>query len=85
MILNLVRAISIYVSVPIAFAFYGLNGALLAIALREAAVMPLIFWFNAKHGLNNFRFEALWLLFWPVGWVLGQGILVAHQWLVASA
>ena len=80
-VLNVARAVSLYVTVPVAFHFYGLSGAMIAIALREIVSVPLIFWFNAKHQLNNFRLELLWLLFWPLGWVSGAGVLALKTWI----
>lgn len=80
-VLNVARAASLYVTVPVAFHFYGLSGALVAIALREVVSVPLIFWFNARYKLNNFRLELLWLLFWPLGWCLGAGLLVVKSWI----
>ncbi len=80
--LNLVRAASLFVAVPAAFYYFGLNGALIAIGLREIFALPLIFWFNAKHGLNNFRLELFWTLFWPVGWCLGQLFLITQAWVI---
>ena len=82
--LNLLRLLLVAIAVPGAFQLYGFTGALVAIALRDLAVVPLLFWFNSKHGLNNFRLESLWLLFWPAGWCAGAATLAVHEWLVAS-
>lgn len=81
-VLNVARVISLYVAVPAAFHLYGLNGALVAIALREVITIPFIFWFNARHGLNSFKLELLWLLFWPLGWCLGAALLSVHAWVL---
>lgn len=81
-VLNLVRAVSLFVSVPVAFHFFGLQGALVAIGLREIVSLPLIFWFNAKHDLNNFRLELVTPLFWPIGWCLGELFLTAYAWII---
>ncbi len=83
-VLNIVRAIALYSTVPAAFHFYGITGALYAIALREVVAVPLIVWFNAKHGLNNFRFEMLWLVFWPAGWLLGVGLVAMYAWVTGA-
>jgi hypothetical protein len=37
-----------------------------------APVVPLVFWLNRNHGLNNFRFEIMVLLAWPIGYYIGQ-------------
>lgn len=78
-VLNLVRATTIFVGVPAGYALFGLTGALLAIALKDLTSLPLIFWFNRKHSLNNLALEACWLLFWPVGWVAGSMASTLHQ------
>jgi O-antigen/teichoic acid export membrane protein len=83
-ILNLVRAISLFVTVPVAFNFFGLQGALIAIGLREIISLPLIFWFNAKHDLNNFRLELVAPLFWPIGWCLGELFLIMYSWIIKT-
>ena len=70
--LNFVRFVSIYALVPIGYRLWGLEGALYAIALRELPVVPLIFWFNARHRLNNLRLELASLLFWPLGYAIGE-------------
>jgi O-antigen/teichoic acid export membrane protein len=80
-VLNVARAVSLYVTVPVAFHFYGLSGAMVAIALREVVSIPLIFWFNSKHQLNNFRLELLWWLFWPLGWLSGAAVLSVKTWI----
>lgn len=77
-ILNAARVLSL-LAVPLAFQVYGLTGALFAIAFRELPVLPIIFWLNKKHNLNNFRLELLWLTMWPVGWLLGRAVLVVFN------
>jgi O-antigen/teichoic acid export membrane protein len=84
-VLNIARAVALYLLVPLAFHQFGMVGALYAIALREVAVLPLIFWFNSRHGLNSFRLEILWLAFWPMGWGLGVTFLAAKASLLGSA
>jgi O-antigen/teichoic acid export membrane protein len=80
-VLNVARAVSLYITVPVAFHFYGLSGAMMAIALREIVSVPLIFWFNSKHQLNNFRLELVWWLFWPLGWLSGAAALSVKTWI----
>ncbi len=81
-LLNIARFVAVFVGVPLAFHFHGLIGALLAVALKDLAALPFIFWFNARHKLNNFRLELLWLLCWPVGWGVGAAALAARTWFV---
>ena len=40
-------------------------------ALYLLPTIPLIFWLNRPHGLNNYKFEVLVLAVWPVGWLIG--------------
>lgn len=77
-VLNAVRLASVYIAVPLSFHAYGLQGALIAIALKELPTLPLIYWFNSRHGLNNLRLECVWLLFWPLGYALGLGTEIAY-------
>ncbi|MGQ0456803.1 MAG: oligosaccharide flippase family protein [Hyphomicrobium sp.] len=58
------------------YKLYGFIGGVYAIALHPLFVLPLHFWFNDKHKLNNFSYEALILLAWPIGYVAGQLALV---------
>jgi len=57
-ILTISGVVGLFTSVPFAFHFYGLTGALWAIALSPMLSLPLIFYFNHKHGLLNLRKEA---------------------------
>jgi O-antigen/teichoic acid export membrane protein len=79
-ILNVARAISIFVTIPAAFHFFGFNGAIVAIAAREVISIPVILWLNSRHNLNNLRLELVWLLFWPLGWLIGSGVLNVYLW-----
>ena len=69
--INLVRIISMFVLVPVLHHFFGLVGALVGIAFHVAPTLILVFWFNARHGLNNFKFELFVLTAWPIGYLLG--------------
>ena len=59
------------VMLPLGYHFFGLPGAIAAIALKGIAPVPVMFYINAKHGLNNFRLEAALLAVWPVGYAAG--------------
>ena len=75
--INLVRIISMFVLVPALYHFAGMYGALVGIAIHVAPTLILVFWFNARHGLNNFKFELFVLTAWPFGYLLG--------WLITKA
>jgi O-antigen/teichoic acid export membrane protein len=69
---NVTKLLSILTVLPLAYIFFGVEAAVWAIGLHMAPVVPLVFWLNRRHGLNNFRFEALVLLAWPVGYYIGE-------------
>jgi O-antigen/teichoic acid export membrane protein len=77
-VLNIVRTVSIYSMLFLGYRFYGLTGALFAIALRELPALPFIFYFNAKHKLNNWQLEWKLLLVWPIAFLAGQAVLQMH-------
>jgi O-antigen/teichoic acid export membrane protein len=69
--LNVTRFISIYALVPVGFYFFGLTGALFAIAFREVVTVPMILYFNSKYKINNWMLELKVLMAWPVGYGVG--------------
>lgn len=70
-LINGVKTVTLFVAIPVANHFFGFQGALWAIALHGLVILPIIFVLNRRHGLNNLRFEAAALLFWPAGYLLG--------------
>ena len=70
--INVTKLISLFTVVPFLFYLFGPQGAVLGIAIYLLPTVPLIIWFNHKHGLNNFRFEVVILGLWPVGWLTGH-------------
>lgn len=70
-ILNLSKAVLLFVSVPICHYFFGFEGALWAIALHALPTLPLIFFYNARRKLNSVVFELVVLLAWPLGYGAG--------------
>lgn len=71
---NVIKLVAIFGALPIAYALFGLTGAIWAIALHMAATVPLVFWLNHKYGLNSIRFELFVLLAWPVGFAIGLAL-----------
>lgn len=67
-LLNFIRTLSIFAIVPLSYYFFGFEGALWAIALHALPTLPVIFYLNARHRLNNPVFELLVLLAWPLGY-----------------
>ena len=78
-ILNLVRAISIFVALPLAHAFFGFQGALWAIALYGLPTIPTVIYFNHRRGLNSYWYEALIMLAWPAGYAMGSIAVSAFE------
>ena len=70
--INVIKVGSLLVLLPLMFYLLGTQGAILGVALYLSPTVPLIFWLNQKHGLNNFRFELLILGMWPAGWFAGK-------------
>lgn len=67
-LLNFIKTVSLFTFVPLGYSLFGFDGALWAIALHGLPTLPVIFWLNARHRLNNPIFELLILLAWPVGY-----------------
>src|SRR5260221_5774066 len=81
--INAVKLISLFTLVPILFHFFGEQGAILGMALYLAPTVPLIFWLNRKHALNNFGAEILNLCMWPVGWLVGKTLIALFEFIRA--
>ena len=71
-IINVVRCISLYALVPLLFHLGGTYAAIWGIALHSTVTLPLVFYFNAKLGLNDLRRELLSLLILPLGYAFGS-------------
>jgi O-antigen/teichoic acid export membrane protein len=70
--INTTKLISLFVIVPLLYYLLGPTGAILGVVLHLAPTVPLIFWLNRSHALNDFKFEVLVLGLWPVGWLAGS-------------
>jgi O-antigen/teichoic acid export membrane protein len=66
-----VKMISLFAIVPSLYFLFGVNGAIVGIAIHLLPVTIVIFLINQKWHLNNFVNEALLLLAWPLGWFFG--------------
>jgi O-antigen/teichoic acid export membrane protein len=71
---NALGCASLYTLVPILYWLAGTQAAIWGIALHAVATLPLVFYFNARLGLNDLRREAavLWAL--PAGWLCGTAL-----------
>ncbi|CDZ56237.1 oligosaccharide flippase family protein [Neorhizobium galegae] len=71
-VMNFIRAVSSFTCLPLGYYLFGFEGAVWAAALYGLPVLPAILYFNHRHGLNNFLYEAGVLLAWPVGYLAGS-------------
>lgn len=67
-----VDAIALYCLVPLGFAAGGIEGAVWGVALSSFASVPFVLLMNSREGLLKIGYEALVLLYIPVGALAGQ-------------
>jgi O-antigen/teichoic acid export membrane protein len=72
--INAVRCISLFTLVPILFYTAGTQAAIWAIALHGLAMVPFIYAFNARLGMNDTTRELLVLLAFPMGYLCGWAV-----------
>ncbi len=70
------RMVALFLTLPLANHWYGVQGAYWAIALHVGLTVPVFFYLDHRHGLLDLKRELQVLLLWPVGFALGYG--VAH-------
>jgi O-antigen/teichoic acid export membrane protein len=74
-ILTIVRLPALYLLTPLAFYFFGLAGALWSIALSSLTWVPIMWFYQSRAGLLDFKREAA---VWPallLGLLAGQGAI----------
>jgi O-antigen/teichoic acid export membrane protein len=81
--LNLMKTISLFVLVPLLYHSFGVQGAILGIAFHAMPAWLYVFWLNRRHGLNNFYLDFAVLAAWPIGWLVGAGIIGAVHGLIS--
>jgi O-antigen/teichoic acid export membrane protein len=74
--LNLSRTLALMVSVPLAYASYGVTGLVWGVALSEVPAFIVVYWGFARHGLASPLHEARVPLFAAAGFGIG-GLLLA--------
>lgn len=77
--IHFVKLVSVFLAVPLGYHLFGLTGALVGIAFHLLPTLPLMYWLNRKHRLNDWKFELAVLLAWPVGYAGGEAV----SWLLA--
>ena len=80
-LVSITRLLSIIVFVTAGILFWGEDYVLWAIVLSSFGVLPLIFYLKRRLGLLSLRFELLSTLVFPVGWLLGKGMMEIVYWL----
>jgi O-antigen/teichoic acid export membrane protein len=70
-----VRLVSLFVAMPVGFHFFGLPGALWASVSSQFLCLPMIIFYNVRHGLFDLRQELLLLPVVLAG--MGAGSLLA--------
>ena len=81
--INVVKLISLFTVVPLLFRLFGEQGAVLGMAFYLLPTVPLIFWLNQRHALNNFGVELLNLCMWPAGWLIGKTLIAIFEFIRA--
>jgi O-antigen/teichoic acid export membrane protein len=70
-IINLARCVALFSIVPVLYAFGGTQAAIWGIALHGLAMIPFVYGFNVRLGVNDTRKETLVLAAFPAGIVCG--------------
>jgi O-antigen/teichoic acid export membrane protein len=70
-LINVVRCVALFTLLPILYYIGGLHAALWGIALHALTTVPLIHYYNAGLGLNDYRRELVVLLALPAGYLCG--------------
>lgn len=77
---NLIRMVALVLGIFIGQRFWGVQGAIVGIALSQYSTWPLVWWFKATHGAFTWKSEAMLL---PalvgggtIGWLLS--LLITH-------
>ena len=71
----LIRTVALFIGLPIAYNFYGFNGAIWVIAINVWLSLPLVYWTLAKNSVFSFYKEVRMLPIILVGYVLGITIV----------
>ncbi|WP_315704756.1 MULTISPECIES: oligosaccharide flippase family protein [unclassified Bradyrhizobium] len=77
-LLTAVRLASLFVIVPSLYVLWGVDGALLGVAIQMLPAALLTFYLNRQFKLNSFAYEALLLLAWPLGCLAGWPLSLAY-------
>ncbi len=74
-VLNVTKLVSLFTFVPFLYYSFGLPGAVIGFAIHMLPTTLWVFYFNAKHGINNARIEMAAIAAWLAGWLGGLGLV----------
>ncbi|MCP3442039.1 oligosaccharide flippase family protein [Bradyrhizobium sp. CCGUVB14] len=72
--LSVAKLISLFSSISLFNFLFGIQGAVLGVAVHMLPSCLLMFYFNGRHNLNSARLEFVVLSAWLVGWLIGEGV-----------
>ncbi|MDP9123152.1 MAG: oligosaccharide flippase family protein [Pseudomonadota bacterium] len=77
---NLLRLCTLVFGVIVGLHFWGITGAITAVALCQFSVWPLAIWFRLNRGVFNWRSEAVLVPALAVGLILGWALSLVVAW-----
>jgi len=75
-ILNIIRAVSLYIIVPTGFYFYGFYGALWGIVLSYFSSIPVALYFKIKYNIFDFKKEIVVIPLFVVSVALSVAVML---------
>lgn len=75
----LLRVVFLYMSIPFAHMYYGLNGVIWSITISSFIALPVIYYLKAKYLLLDYKKEIFPLIFILPGYFLGIGIIYLYR------
>ena len=76
---TLIDASALYLSIPLAFHYFGFHGAVWAIALACVASLPLDIWITAKLGLLDIKKEFVVMPVFLLGMAIGELLVLVAR------
>jgi O-antigen/teichoic acid export membrane protein len=70
-VINIVKCLGLFGLLFVLYRYFGVDGAIAAVAIHMLPAVIVMFFFNRKNELNDFRYEIAVLAMWPVGYGLG--------------
>ncbi|WP_024516264.1 oligosaccharide flippase family protein [Bradyrhizobium sp. Tv2a-2] len=78
-VLSIVKLCSLITTVSLLYWLFGLNGAIIGIAVHMLPCAIYIAWTSKAFGLYRW-FSELWTLaLWPLGWLIGEGLVLSFH------